>query len=694
MKGCTLSATTLMMSGEREDILLQVNHVRYKKNNGQLYLSQTRVGWMMDESDTFTVSVPYNDIRTQKISPEGKPKVQLQIVLHDISNFTFHFCTPEGRDKQIAERNQVKERLSQLMTQNRRQPPDELMEKKRMLDENEQLHHLYRALVPTSIISVDEFWKEIAGQYKQNMGPQQELGVSGAFLADIKPQTDGNNGKVQYNLTPEIMSAIFKTYPAVKKKHAEYVPHRMTEPEFWTLFFQSHYYSVHTTSSMENVFSECSKHDDKEWNRDVSSTQNDPLYALNDIYEEKPMSIESDLRTSGVKAGSNVFHALMIKRFNQHSLNIIKAQTNSEKERILDELAAKNPNGIPNGEAKQDIQVHKSKKARLEEKIVYEDLENSNKVETSSLTIHQRDRYLTGPTEYSAIHNLQPRQVTVLHEQLTDNINSWCPNLHISQDPEAAYRSLQHFSEMCRKGRSSVGVNTGDQLPGNLHKELGQVYSSAGELLRHFWSCFPPRTPQLQEKLHKMHETLCRYHNVTIRPFQEMAVNDYNCKSDILDHLTEMFQIASTKFENWKARNSRHECTMCKLEHAANLSCESIRKDQESASDQISENRPPPEFSEKSQVSTITVHADSWFFSSYNELHHLSVVKIPTENKLVFESYKLGNILPRVEFYETQLIPKPKVTIRPLKYLEHKNAFPCINISVYDINIIACENLR
>ncbi|KAG7171321.1 General transcription factor IIH subunit 1-like [Homarus americanus] len=292
------------MSGEREDILLQMNNVRYKKDNGQLYLSQTRVGWLMDESDTSTVSVPYNDIRTQKISPEGKPKVQLQLVLHDMSSYTFHFCTPEGRDKQVAERNQVKERLSQLMTQNRRQPPNDLMEKKRMLDENEQLHHLYRALVPTSIISVDEFWKEIAGQY---------MGEHSSPMADIKPQTDGNNGKVQYNLTPEIMSSVFKTYPAVKKKHIEYVPHRMTESEFWTLFFQSHYYSVHTTSRIENVFSECSKHDDREWNRDVSSTQNDPLHALNDIYDEKPMSTESDLRVAGVKAGSNVFHALMIK---------------------------------------------------------------------------------------------------------------------------------------------------------------------------------------------------------------------------------------------------------------------------------------------------------------------------------------------------------------------------------------------
>ncbi|XP_071547268.1 general transcription factor IIH subunit 1 isoform X3 [Panulirus ornatus] len=443
------------------------------------------------------------------------------------------------------------------MCQNRRQPPDELMEKKRMLDENEQLQHLYRALVPTSIISVDEFWKEIAGQYKQSMGPQQDVGVSGAFLADIKPQTDGNNGKVQYNLTPEIMSAVFKTYPAVKKKHAEYVPHRMTESEFWTLFFQSHYYSVHTTSRTENVFSECSKYDDREWNRDVTSIKNDPLYDLNDIYEEKPMSVDGELRVAGAKAGSNIIHATMIKRFNQHSLNIIKAQTYSEKEKVLDELAAKNPNGIPNGEANQDVQVQKSKKAKLEEKIVYHDLEDSNNVETSSLTIHQRDRYLTGPTEYTSIQNLQPHQVSTLHEQLSSSVARWSPNLHNSQDPEAAYRSLQHFSEMCRKGRSSVGVRSGDQLPGNLHKELGQVYSSAGELLRHFWSCFPPRTPQLQEKLHKMHETLCRYHSVTIRPFQEMAVNDYNCNSSILDHLIEMFNIANTKFENWKARNSR-----------------------------------------------------------------------------------------------------------------------------------------
>lgn len=66
-------------------------------------------------------------------------------------------------------------------------------------------------------------------------------GVSGAFLADIKPQTDGCNG-LKYNLTNDIIECIFKAYPAVKRKHSEHVPAKLSESEFWTKFFQSHYF--------------------------------------------------------------------------------------------------------------------------------------------------------------------------------------------------------------------------------------------------------------------------------------------------------------------------------------------------------------------------------------------------------------------------------------------------------------------
>ncbi len=48
----------------------------------------------------------------------------------------------------------------------------------------------------------------------------------GSFLSEIKPQADGANG-IRYNLTPDITESIFKTYPAVKKKHMENVPSKL-----------------------------------------------------------------------------------------------------------------------------------------------------------------------------------------------------------------------------------------------------------------------------------------------------------------------------------------------------------------------------------------------------------------------------------------------------------------------------------
>lgn len=44
--------------------------------------------------------------------------------------------------------------------------------------------------------------------------------------------SDGANG-IKYNLTNDIIESIFKTYPAVKRKHADNVPAKMKEQEFW-----------------------------------------------------------------------------------------------------------------------------------------------------------------------------------------------------------------------------------------------------------------------------------------------------------------------------------------------------------------------------------------------------------------------------------------------------------------------------
>lgn len=94
-----LKRKLIKMSRSAEDILLQVRHVKHKKNEGTLYLMRERMAWMAShKSDTFSVNHKYVDIKSQKISPEGKAKVQLQIVLHQDGQCTmFHFNDPIGK---------------------------------------------------------------------------------------------------------------------------------------------------------------------------------------------------------------------------------------------------------------------------------------------------------------------------------------------------------------------------------------------------------------------------------------------------------------------------------------------------------------------------------------------------------------------------------------------------------------------
>jgi len=127
-----------------EDVLCSVNHVKYKKDEGTLYVMSQRLAWIQENRDTVSVSHLYADIKSQKISPEGKPKIQLQIVLNDATTFTFQFVHPGGPPAQHEARNQIKEHLIALLPKFKRKINPELEEKNKLLVENPGLMQLYR----------------------------------------------------------------------------------------------------------------------------------------------------------------------------------------------------------------------------------------------------------------------------------------------------------------------------------------------------------------------------------------------------------------------------------------------------------------------------------------------------------------------------------------------------------------------
>lgn len=67
----------------------------------------------------------------QKISPDGKSKIQLQLVLHDGTSSTFHFVNRNGQEAQIKDRDNVKDTLQQLLPKFKKKVNKEFEEKKK-----------------------------------------------------------------------------------------------------------------------------------------------------------------------------------------------------------------------------------------------------------------------------------------------------------------------------------------------------------------------------------------------------------------------------------------------------------------------------------------------------------------------------------------------------------------------------------
>ncbi|NXH17169.1 TF2H1 factor, partial [Bucco capensis] len=542
------------MATSSEEVLLIVKKVRQKKQDGALYLMAERIAWAPEGKDRFTVSHMYADIKCQKISPEGKAKIQLQLVLHAGDTTNFHFS---NESTAVKERDAVKDLLQELLPKFKRKANKELEEKNRMLQEDPVLFQLYKDLVVSQVISAEEFW---ANRLSINAGDnsaapsKQDVGISAAFLADVRPQTDGCNG-LRYNLTLDIIESIFRTYPAVKMKHEENVPHNMSEREFWTRFFQSHYFHrdrINTGS--KDLFAECAKLDEKRLKTMVSQGVKNPLLdltALEDNTLDEGCGVASVASTSNAsKSARESSVAAIIKRFNHHSAMVLAAGLKKQEAQNDHYSETSSTDG---NSRDSDVFQPPVKKVKLQEAIEYEDLTKNNGIKTVALNLKKSERYYHGPTPIQSQQYATSQDIINSFNSIRQEMEAYVPKLTqvLSSGDAASTIAALSPGGALMQGGTQQAIN--QMVPNDIQTELKHLYVAVGELLRHFWSCFPVNTPFLEEKVVKMRSNLERFQVTKLCPFQEKIRKQY-LSTNLVSHIEEMLQTAYNKFHTWQSR--------------------------------------------------------------------------------------------------------------------------------------------
>ncbi|KJH47952.1 putative serine--tRNA ligase [Dictyocaulus viviparus] len=547
---------------DSSDLLLSLDHVKYRKSGdgrspiGRLLLYKEHVEWR-DDAGPEVLFIKFMQIKGQRVSPPNKSKVQLQLVLQNDEQSTFVFLNPTlDKEGLIKERDLLKETLQQALIAHRQRvnqlaaanehdvKQTELREKQRILGENKHLDQLYTHLVASKLISAQDFWTDYYGSGGVTEG---KTGVSGAFLSNIVQQ-EGTNG-IKLNLNTEIIQAVFNTYPAVEKKHLELVPHEMTETQFWTKFFQSHYFhrEREVLPSPNDPFSDCVKMDEAE----MEKIHRDGVFRKRFDLEHLTDNVLNDFGKSDESK--------------THQYNTLVRRCNYLSEKIL---VDSKPTCVKDSIGDASRLIGFSVLNRLIE-------EDENRLESNELVeqFSQYDRQMLDiNTDHGGVDRSYPSEEAANYKDIVLTLleSSSDEDILIPEDGDLDILDME-ASDVCGTDSESV-LDCSDPFDWGLSSaqfnELRAVHDAVAELLKHFWLCFPPITQELEDKLQRMAQTLLHYESNQLHD----AEQHFGRKN--VEHCYHMLAKAQARFKVYSQRKyvifvsvaQTNKCRYCMIE--------------------------------------------------------------------------------------------------------------------------------
>lgn len=139
---------------------------------------------------------------------------------------------------------------------------------------------------------------------------------------------------------------------------------------------------------------------------------------------------------------------------------------------------------------------------------------------------------------------------------LKQEMNNWHVNTELNLNSTLAHKIVKDLTPGGALMHGTTAQTLSQIVPQNIQEEMQTIYISLSELLRHFWSSFPPSSPQIEEKIHRIHDTIERFRETQVNAFKEKVSSDLLTDFHLAGHMEDLIDTANKKYFQWTKTSS------------------------------------------------------------------------------------------------------------------------------------------